>query len=160
MKYTGGLLLAIVFYAQSVYSQPQPWEAIVSQFIKDYERLDLEPLRLAYADNLAGIRSMDSLRMQAQVFEAQRNSLNDIEYNELLPEQQLEYDLLQHHLLLNEERIQLEQQWLLARPPEGIPTGGLAALPNGKAWYTHFLRRWIDLSVTPDELFKFGLSEI
>ena len=160
MKYTGGLLLAIVFYAQSVYCQPQPWEGIVSQFIKDYERLDLEPLRLAYADNLAGIRSMDSLRVQAQVFETLRNSVNDIEYNELLPEQQLEYDLLQHHLLLNEERIQLEQQWLLGRPPGDIPTGGLVSLPNGKAWYVHFLKRWVDLSVTPDELFTFGLSEI
>ncbi len=160
MKKNGIVLLAVAFCATAVFSQPRPWEAIVSQFVEDYETLDIEPLRLAYADNLAGIQSQESLRRQAQVFAALRSSLGQMDYDGLLPEQQLEYDLLQHHLSLNEERIQLEEQWLLSRPPEEIPAAGLASLPNGKAWYAHFLKRWIDISVTPEALFEFGMSEI
>ncbi|MCB0598800.1 MAG: hypothetical protein H6557_20520 [Lewinellaceae bacterium] len=70
MKYTGAILLIVALYAQAIFSQPQPWKAVVSQFVADYERLKIEPLHLAYADNLAGIRSLDSLWEQAQAFES------------------------------------------------------------------------------------------
>lgn len=160
MKKPVSLLLIIMLPVTVVFCQPRPWDTLVSQFVEDYEELDIEPLRLAYLDNLAGIQSPEAIRRQAEVFEALRNDLNHIEYEELLPSQRLEYDLLQYHLSLNEERARLEQQWNCTRPPGDIPSTGLASLPNGKALYAHFLKRWVDASVTPDALFEFGMSEI
>lgn len=160
MKKPVSLLLIIMLPVTVVFCQPRPWDTLVSQFVEDYEELDIEPLRLAYLDNLAGIQSPEAIRRQAEVFGALRNDLNHIEYEELLPSQRLEYDLLQYHLSLNEERARLEQQWNRTRPPGDIPSTGLAGLPNGKALYAHFLKRWVDASVTPDALFEFGMSEI
>jgi uncharacterized protein (DUF885 family) len=77
----------------------------------------------------------------------------------LSPEQQIDYEVLQYQIKLNLERIKLEKIWSAA-PPSAIPTEGLSTVPNGKAWYTYFLKKWVDQSVSPEQLFQFGLKEI
>ncbi|HMQ47870.1 MAG TPA: DUF885 domain-containing protein [Saprospiraceae bacterium] len=159
MKKAHCLYALLLLFMPPLSSQVNAWEQVVEQFRKDYEKLDLMPLRIAYVDNLGGIKEMVELQQQRQVFEHLRQELQPFDYQQLSEKQQIEYRLLQHHLLLNEVRIPLEEQWR-ALNLDTIPTARLAYLPNGKAWYTYFLQQWVDPSATPEALFDFGLSEI
>ena len=152
--------LVLLFLAPSLTAcRAQGWEAVVSTFVEEYRALRLEPLHLAYTDNLNGIQDAQSLERQAQVFANLRNGLEQITHGQLTPDQELEYDLLAYQLALHEERLVLEKRWQ-RNPMARIPDTGLIHVTNGKQWYAHFLKRWIDSSVTPDALFEFGLSEI
>lgn len=66
---------------------------------------------------------------------------------------------MRYEIALNLNRIGLEKEWQQQKP-DTIPTTGLAALSNGKDWYTYFLRKWVDVNVTPEEMYAFGLTEI
>lgn len=160
MRSTGLLFsLLLTAYASACQSPTTQWEMVVRQFTTDYEQLQLAPLRIAYIDNLRSIQSGAALDRQTQVFHRLETNLAKMDRSQLTLRQQLEYDLLHYYLQLNKERIELEQAWLL-QPVTPIPESGLASLPNGKAWYAHFLKRWIDRSVNPEDIFEFGLSEI
>ena len=150
------MLTPSIGLAQSLGDQ---WKLMVSEFQKEYKQLNLSPLRLAYIDNLEGIKDLASIEQQKKVFNKLKLRLGKLDRKKLNSIQLVEFDLLKYYLSLNEERIDLEEKWL-ANPLDSIPSGGLATVPNGKSWYTYFLKRWIDQSVTPEELFKFGLSEV
>lgn len=159
MKKAVCLPFTVLLCLSLVCCQEKPWDAMVDQFRKDYNNLDLMPLRIEYVDNLGGIKGPDQLHQQQKVFRDLRQRLQAFEYDHLDKKQQIEYRLLSHHLQLNEERMRLEETWL-ASGPDTIPTAGLAVLPDGKAWYAYFLKQWIDLGATPEALFEFGLAEI
>lgn len=159
MKKNAPISALFLLLAFPLCCQLPAWEKVVEQFRIDYEKLDLMPLRIAYLDNLAGIKNSHELEEQRRVFQDLRRQIQAIDINQLSEKQQIEFQLLVHHLRLNEERIRLEEQWL-AMGVDSIPEGGLAQVPNGKAWYLYFLKQWTDPSATPEALFDFGLSEI
>ncbi len=136
----------------------QGWEKLVEDFVYEYKRLDISPLRIAYLDNLRGVRGEESQRAQSKLFADLRLELQQYDRNLITSEQQLEYDLLSYYLELNEVRLAIEQDWWRDRP-KPLPEGGLATVPGGKAWYAFYLQRWLDISVNPDSLFAFGLQE-
>lgn len=139
--------------------QSNAWETLVQEFQDDYERLDISSLRIAYLDNLVGIRSRASILEQERLFTNLSQKLDAVDYSRLQAKQQLEYDLLRYQIGLNTERIKLELEWLDIKP-DTISIDGLAHIPNGKRWYQYFLKRWIDDTVTPEALFEFGMAEI
>lgn len=158
MKYTIFTIYLLILVFQLSNGQNAEWEAIIRQFDTHYRKLNIEPLRIAYLDNLRGIRSEDSLKQQTAVFANLRHRLGQIDYDQLKPPQKLEYELFMHYVLLHEERLHLEQKWL-EEPLDSIPEAGLIKLPNGKDWYVYFLKRWLDHTAHPDSLFAFGISE-
>jgi len=72
---------------------------------------------------------------------------------------QQDYELIAYETAINLERLSLEKQWAANKPAE-ISDLGLAAIPNGKAWYAYFLKNWLSANVTPDEIYQFGLAEV
>lgn len=135
------------------------WTTMVEAFNRQYRALQIPPLRIEFADNLNSIQDSNSILQQAQLFDALKKGLSHFEVTELSAREKLELDLLHCFFALNEIRIGLETQWVQSGL-QLAPSGGLLEVPNGKAWYRYFLRRWIDLSVEPDSLYAFGLAEI
>lgn len=139
--------------------QESDWDKMVMKFSAAYEALDISSLRISFADNMTGIQNLKELELQTTLFRELRTSLETADRSTLSPKQQLEYDLLWYQLALNEERIHLEKEWWQA-PQQELSPEGIARLPNGQAWYAYFLKRWIDLSVTPEALYQFGMREV
>jgi uncharacterized protein (DUF885 family) len=135
------------------------WDAFSTKVVNEYEGLDINGLRIYYVDNLSNIRSLESVLIQERFFEDTKNSLQNFERSELSSTQQIEYDLIQYFSELHLERIALEKRWTQIKPKK-LSLEGLAAVPMGKEWYVHFLHRWVDLEVNPEDLFDFGMEEI
>ena len=153
------LPLLLLLGSSFVHRGATEWDNLVDDFVRDYRSLHIQRLRIAYLDNLQGIQDAADVAQQAKVLREWEARLDGVDRQNLTADQQWSYDLLTYQLKLDLERIALEIPWA-ANPPEHLSEGGLAQVPNGKAWYEHYLKRWVDASVTPDELFAFGLKEV
>ena len=158
MKNTTFLFCICLIWTSSLSGQNEDWQTMVQDFYEAYENLNVAPLRIAYLDNLSAIGSPESLKEQEQLLTQLNDELKKANKTKLSQREQLEYDLLEKNVALHLERIALEQSWHES-DLDSIPAGGLATIPNGKAWYAYFLKRWIDFDVTPDQLYQFGLAE-
>ena len=133
---------------------------LVSENFKEgFEKLNLPPNRLSYITNLQFIQSKDSILQQEVFFQKITKDLQKIEVKGMSKKDRLDFDLMEYETKMNLLRIAEEKKWAELKMEE-IPNTGLFSLPNGKELYTYFLKRWIGLEVTPDEMYKFGLSEI
>ena len=140
-------------------TQSVDWQEITTSFIEDYESLDLRYFRIDYVDNLNLIRSRDSILMQEQVFTTWENKLKTINPKQLNKSDQLDFELINYEIQMNQLRISLEKEWLTIRP-DTIPRTGTSDLPFGKTWYSYLLKHWVDVSVSPEQMFEFGKQEI
>lgn len=157
--YPKQLLLFLAVFTLALNScSAQGWEKLVSDFVREYERLDISPLRIAYLDNLRAIKGESSREAQTDLFVRLRDQFAVYDRNLITPDQQIEYDLLEYYLEINELRLEIEDAWWSERP-KPLPETGLARVTGGKEWYAFYLKRWLDISVDPDSLFAFGLSE-
>ena len=135
------------------------WEEITSSFIEDYESLDLRYFRIDYVDNLNLIRSRDSILTQEQIFTKWADKLKTIDVKQLNKSNQLDFELMNYEIQMHQLRISLEKEWLTIKP-DTIPTTGTSDLPFGKKWYRYILKKWVDASVSPEQMFEFGKQEI
>ena len=55
-------------------------------------------------------------------------------------------------------RKNLEKQW--DNTIELDDKKSIYTIENGKNWYAYLLKKWVDITVTPDAMFQFGLDEI
>jgi uncharacterized protein (DUF885 family) len=134
-------------------------ESDLGALLNEIQSLQFPPLQLSYIDNINAIASTEQLSKQQHVLEKIQNQLTDINYKDLPKLQQRDVDLLQYELTLSFERIALEKKWL-ADPKRTLSVQGLSDTTYGKAWYQHFLKRWVDLTVTPEMLMVFGEAEV
>ena len=135
------------------------WNAISTAFIQDYESLDLRYFRIDYVENLNVIRSLDSIIMQEQVFTKWNKQLKSIDLKQLSTSDLLDFELMNYEINMHLLRIELEKEWLKIKP-DTIPTTGTSDLPFGKSWYNYLLKKWVDASVSPEQMFEFGKQEI
>jgi len=126
-----------------------------SQFVAKVRAFHIPDLWLGYKDNLRLIPSKDTVESETRFFTAIQQKLVKINANSLsIPDRQ-DYDIMQYQCALNLERLKLERN-----KPVTINDDGLYNLPNGKAWYEYFLKKWIGDDVTPQQIFDFGLTQI
>jgi len=140
-------------------SNSEDWKTISASFIRDYENLDLRYFRIDYVENLNVIRSLDSILIQEQVFTKWENKLKTIDRKQLNKSDLLDFELMNYEIKMNLLRISLEKEWLQIKP-DTIPTTGTSDLPFGKSWYRYLLKKWVDISVSPEQMFEFGKEEI
>lgn len=153
---TGVFILSFNCYGQKTFSD---WNTFETSFIKDFKRLHIADLQIYYKDNLELIQSERNIVKQEKMFLDYKEALQSFNRTSLSKEQQLDYAVVLYEINLHLERISLEKKWLKVKPKR-ISTEGLQQVPMGREWYVYFLKKWVDASVTPDELFHFGLSEI
>lgn len=71
----------------------------------------------------------------------------------------LVYDQLCYELSQHQRQLRLEQRFR-QRPPTLIPAQELSGLADGPAWYAHYVRRYTNTELTPQELFAFGQQQV
>lgn len=129
------------------------------RFVEGYESLEVLPLQMSYVGNLNGIKTKAEVTTQEEFFNTIKDGLTQFDPNRLEKQEWLDYQIIQYETSLNLERIALEKEWI-ANKASAPDDSGIFHQTNGKKWYTYFLKKWINDTTTPDEMFHFGLSEI
>ncbi len=140
-------------------SSSEDLKLVSKNFKIGFEKLNLPPNQLSYIGNLQSIQSKDSILQQEVFFLNTTEYLQKINPKKLSKKDRLDFELIEYETKMNLLRIAQEKKWS-DLDIQDIPDTGLFSLPNGKDLYIYFLKRWIGLEVTPDEMYKFGLSEI
>jgi len=132
----------------------------LDDFAKGYRALELAPLNLNYVENLKQIQPLDSLQNQRTFFNNFKERLQSINPDFLSPLSTAEYETVDFEIALNLERIDLEEHHLNNFGHRVINDRGLYFVPNGKAWYTYFIKRWLGAHISPEDLLEFGKKEV
>ncbi|NAS29889.1 DUF885 family protein [Flavobacteriaceae bacterium R38] len=107
---------------------------------------------------MQSIKSKDEIRLQEQFFQNIKDKLRNVNITVLNSDQLLDFHVMTYETALNLERIDIEKQW---NPNSKLDDSkSIFTIQNGKDWYAYLLKRWVDINVSPDELFEFGLVEI
>jgi uncharacterized protein (DUF885 family) len=130
-----------------------------AQFVSRYKSLNIPPLDLSYVSGFEHIKSADSIERELAFFKSIAAQLRNYPIDALSPSQKPDRELINYETGLNLERLALEQEWVKDRP-DSISTAGIINVPHGKAWYAYLLKRWVNADVTPDQIYRFGLTEI
>ncbi|WP_196888556.1 DUF885 domain-containing protein [Aureivirga sp. CE67] len=150
------LLNIIVVFGQN---ENQDWKTFSEDFATEYRTFEFQRIALSYVENLERIKSDSEILKQESFFKIIKKGLKRFDSEELSKENRMDFELISYETDLNLERISLEKKWK-KKNIDSISKEGLSKIPHGKKWYKYFLKRWLDSSVNPDELFQFGLLEI
>jgi len=140
-------------------SQQPDFNKFSDSFVTGYQLLHIPDLELSYVDGLKHIGTAKEIDKQVSFFSNIKSGLNVYQVNKLTHSQQQDYLQIAYETDLNLNRLTLEKQWL-ADKPDSIPSNGIFTVPNGKAWYKYLLKKWLSADVSPDQIYKFGLSEV
>ncbi|RKE94807.1 DUF885 domain-containing protein [Ichthyenterobacterium magnum] len=158
------LVLIILLWNQVGYcyngnALPKPFSEFRTSFIETYEKFQIAPLQLSYVSNFNAIKTYTELATQEGYFNYVSRELkryNVLDFNDA---DMLDYQIMKYETELNLERIKLELDWLKNKEKLNEKKS-LYYLPNGKKWYVYYLKKWVDASVNPEEIYQFGLNEI
>lgn len=139
--------------------QQSAFDQFTDKFVSGYQALHIPDLEMGYVDGLKKVKSPAEVEQQIQFFQSIKNGLKVFDAAKLNTTQKQDYELITFETNQNLERLALEKQWAANRPKE-ISDAGIIHVPNGKAWYTYLLKKWLAADVTPDQLYQFGLAEL
>ncbi|MEM8906845.1 MAG: hypothetical protein AAGD05_03280, partial [Bacteroidota bacterium] len=131
-----------------------------TQFLQTYPRLSIAPLARSYVDNLKSIPTLEQIQNQTVFFQQFTSQLSEIEADYLSTVLRMEYELLVYECRLHLERLALEKDFRENEAQRPIDEKGLYFNIGGKAWYAHFLKRWIGAEQSPEAIMAFGEVEI
>ncbi len=162
-KYIKLLLLLCLFLSMSgsnqhMVSEDVRLEQVLKAFAQDYRELGLTGRSLSYADNLQRIQEKVGLEKQRSLFEQAALTAQSIQEAELSPKQRLYFKQWLYEIALNQQRIALELKYVAARAK--VTHDGLLQQHLGKEWYRYFLKEFLSLDISPEELKAFGLQEV
>lgn len=156
-------LFCLVLFCQPVLAQPDPveleFDVFSHWFVAEYQRLDIQPLVLAYTDNLSQTPAAKALAEQQAFFNDAHKRLEKVSFEQLSSEAAIDYQVANFEVRLNLERLRLSKT-LLEQPLGEDHTAGIYHIANGKQWYAYYLNRWLGAEVEPDGIFAFGLQQI
>jgi len=155
------LILCSAFGCQSTDDKAvKATKKLMLNYAAGYDTLDISDIGLSYQSNLETIALPDTLNQQEVFFQTYQKKMAKIDAN-YLPERLLrDYELLDFETSLQLERIQLERNHQTTYKNRPVSEAGIYFIPNGKAWYKYYLKRWLMADVTPEEIIEFGMSEI
>ncbi len=157
------LLIAIFLLAPlagAASEQDAEFRTLAEAFAEDYAGLDLPGLQLSYLENLRAIKPPRHLERQEAMFSRYWPQLSGLETAGLGVCSQIHYEILNYEISLNLERIALERRFVAEMAGAAAPSDGLASVPLGHDLYRYFLKRWLTVDWTPEEIFAFGEKEI
>ncbi len=152
------LILFFLFCWQVSLSQNTSFNELRTNFVKEYNALELPYLQINYIQNLKSIKSPKEVKDQEAFFISFQKLLKGITFDDLDEYQQLDFYLMAYEIELNLERISLEKQWDYDTKLDDSKS--IYSIENGKNWYAYLLKRWVNADVSPDDMYNFGLQEI
>src|SRR3569833_1160323 len=155
------ILLCIfsLLFSFTASAQNPKFEAFAKKFVTGYKDLHVPDLELSYVSGLQHIGSAKSVQKQVDFFKSIKTQLTVFDPKKLTSSQKTDYELIKYETGLNLERLVLEQQWV-KNPPVKISADGIITIPNGKAWYTYLLKRWVSMDIEPYQIYQFGVGEM
>ncbi len=151
-------VVILLLVSQLLCSQNKSFEAVRKDFIKNYIALQIPYHQANYVQNLKSIKPIENIIQQEVFFKTVAKQLTNVDVKNLNEYQQLDYHIMNYEVALNLERISLEKQW--DDTTELDDKKSIYTIENGKNWYAYLLKKWVDVTVTPDAMFQFGLGEI
>lgn len=159
MKYSKlHIIVILLLVSQLLFSQNKNFEAVRKDFVKNYIVLQIPYHQANYVQNLKSIKPIENIIQQEIFFKTVAKQLTNVDVKSLNEYQHLDYHLMNYEVALNLERISLEKLW--DDTIELDDKKSIYTIENGKNWYVYLLKKWVDIAVTPDEMFQFGLDEI
>jgi uncharacterized protein (DUF885 family) len=131
----------------------------LNTLLNNVQALQLPTIQLSYVDNIKSIKSSQQLNTQQRTLESIQDQLTTISYSDLPKLQKRDFDLLQYEISLNLERITLEKKWLKTSE-RVLSEESLSHTTYGKSWYQYYLKRWVDIAATPEQMMVFGEAEV
>ena len=101
-----------------------------------------------------------SILNQKDFFRSYLDGLFAINPYDLSDEERLDYHHLRHEISINWERLNLEQVFVKSMKDAELSEEGLINAPMGEQWYLYFLKKWLSVEMSAEELMAFGLLEI
>ncbi|RDY57743.1 DUF885 domain-containing protein [Flagellimonas nanhaiensis] len=151
-------LVPMMFCFQFLFAQDPNFENLRADFLKGYAKLDITYINISYVQNMQAIQGAESIREQELFFRDLQNRLKHVDLKKMDEYQKLDYDILIYETALNLERLALEKKW--KGSDELDDSKSVYHIENGKEWYAYLLKKWVDISISPKEMFQFGLLEI
>ncbi|WP_243471744.1 DUF885 domain-containing protein [Winogradskyella sp. MH6] len=148
----------LLLVSQILFSQNKNFEAVRKDFAKNYIALQIPYHQANYVQNLKSIKPIENIIQQEIFFKTVEKQLTNVDVRNLNEYERLDYHLMNYEVELNLERISLEKQW--DNTIELDDKKSIYTIENGKNWYAYLLKKWVDITVTPDAMFQFGLDEI
>jgi len=148
----------LLLVSQILFSQNKNFEAVRKDFVKNYIALQIPYHQANYVQNLKSIKPIENIIQQEIFFKTVEKQLTNVDARNLNEYERLDYHLMNYEVELNLERISLEKQW--DNTIELDDKKSIYTIENGKNWYAYLLKKWVDITVTPDAMFQFGLDEI
>ena len=155
-------ILSVILISLFPICQPKPkqeFRDFTRRFVAGYQAFAIPALEMGYVDDLHDIKSKDTVEKEIVFFKGIKDDLSHYQAAALSQTEQQDYFQVKYETTMNLERLDLEKKWL-AVPHEKIPEDDIAAIPDGKAWYSYLLKRWLSNDVSPEEIFRFGISEV
>ena len=144
-----------LFFAQ----QNEYFQEFSNNFAKEYSALNIPALNLSYVENLNAIRNEASILEQKDFFKKYLDELLTINPFQLSKEEQLDYHHMRYEISVNWERLNLEHVFITAIKDTEITDEGLINAPLGEQWYLYFLKKWLSVEMSAEELITFGMIE-
>jgi uncharacterized protein (DUF885 family) len=141
-----------------VLTEDEKLQRLLKEFAAGYEQLGIPARTLSYTENLQRIQQPAHLDKQAIFFRKQTRLAKSLQVKQLSGANQLLCQQWHYELELNANRVVLEQRFRATQPT--ITDKGVLYQSLGKAWYLYFLKEYLSLTTSPEELKAFGMREV
>ena len=151
-------LLLITFLSTMTINAQLTFENIKENYQEEITSYDIPRFGLSYSQNLENIVELNELIAQEKFFNNYLSLIQEIDISGLKETQYLDYAVMQYDCRLHLERIAIEKEW----KSNTYKVKGTCLFDEelGKKWYQYYLKQWVDLNLTPNEAYHFGLQEI
>ena len=96
--------------------------------------------------------------MQLAFFKKSNEALGSVKIPGLDSNESADYDLMKYQIDFNIERLELESE-TYGKRSSIAGAESIYEIPNGKAWYQYFLKRWLGDNISPREIYQLGLEQ-
>jgi uncharacterized protein (DUF885 family) len=152
------LVVVVMLITSVVNSQTKSFDSLRKAFISGYTNLEVPGLQINYVYVLRSIQPKEKLKQQEQFFKGMENKFSEVNLQSLTKHEQVQFYIMSYETSLNLKRIKLEKEWSFNQSLD--ESKSIYSVDNGKKWYEYILQRWVDLEVTPEQMFQFGLEQI
>lgn len=151
------LVFALQFACPYGYASA-PMKQFTKAFAAGYRMLNIPDFNYDYREYLNSIPSVENLRKQEVFFSIQNEKINKINYEKLNLSDKIQYDHILYQIGFNLERISLEMKWV--KEGRKLVAGGVTALNHKQEWYALFIKKFVSMDISPEEIMTYGLEEV
>lgn len=153
------LRFILVFNLLSFMVNAQSVSTVIDGFIKDYQAMDIAWMGYDYREYFQVIPAVAVIDQRLDFVEKYETKLKALDRKKWTPAENQRAVLLQYYLDLHRQRFTMEKQFKTAGDQE-IPADGFFKMANGNAWYRFFILAANGIDISPEEIFRYGQSEV